>query len=602
MEFNRVLSNQGLDLRFDDLTYRVNAWTDAFKIEKKIILQGVSGTFNRSQLCAIIGCSGSGKSSLLNALSGYKTNGCTGTILINNKPQDLKFFKKQSCYIMQEDQLHLQLTVIESMIFASKLKCFTFSLDASQLKIIDYILESLNLFKVQNTITKHLSGGERKKLSIALELIHNPSIMFFDEPTSGLDSSSANQVLNTLKDLANSGRTIICTIHQATSSQLKIFDDLYVLTPSGHCIYHGMTSNLLDYLAVQGLRCPLYHNTADYIIEISLGEYGDHVEKLVKYINNGKSIEWLKNTKMEVLVKENQSKIENTSDEFKDKTFTRHNYQKLIQFIILLHRCTVKTLREKFVVTRLLVHIIVSAVYGWIYFDVGINASYIHDNLMLLFFSLLFIMYTASSSMIINFPLEIPILSKEYFNQWYSLASYYLSYTIVDFPIQVACTFLYCVILYYFTGQPLEWSRFGMYMLMMLMVGLLSQTIGMLMGTLFSDLRFSTILTSFLLMPWMMFGGIFIRISDTPEIFRWLFDISFMKHAMEGIVHCIYGWDRPKLNCSKIYCYNSLPSHILKDLDMSVNKYWFNFLAVSAIYLLLKVVTYLVLKEKLKIH
>lgn len=135
------------------------------------------------------------------------------------------------------------------------------------------------------------------------------------------------------------------------------------------------------------------------------------------------------------------------------------------------------------------------------------------------------------------------------------------------------CTLLYSAVLYYFTGQPLEWSRFGLYTLMMLMVGLLSQTIGMLIGTIFNDLRvsiyvgvaliiifnflcyqFSTILTSFLLMPWMMFGGVFIKISDTPELFRWLFNISFMKHAMEGIVHCIYGLNRPKLHCSKVYC------------------------------------------------
>lgn len=82
--------------------------------------------------------------------------------------------------------------------------------------------------------------------------------------SSGLDSSSANQVLVTLKDLTVSGRTIVCTIHQASASQLKIFDILYILTPSGQCIYHGMPSNLLNYLAIQGLRCPLYHNTADY--------------------------------------------------------------------------------------------------------------------------------------------------------------------------------------------------------------------------------------------------------------------------------------------------------------------------------------------------
>ncbi|XP_025203167.1 ATP-binding cassette sub-family G member 4-like isoform X2 [Melanaphis sacchari] len=555
MDFNLMLLNKGLDLNFTDLTYQVNIWTDTFEIEKKTILKGVSGAFYRGQLCAIIGCSGSGKSSLLNALSGYKTSGYSGTILINDKPRELESFQKQSCYIMQEDQLHMQLTVREAIEFASKLKNLTLSLNTSKLKMIDLILENLNLLKIQNTATMNLSGGERRKLSIALELIHNPSIMFFDEPTSGLDSLSANQVLEILRELANSGRNIISTIHQASASQLKIFDILYVLTPSGQCIYHGLTSNLLDYLAAQGVRCPLYHNTADFIIEVSLEECGDQAKQLVEYIKNGKSSEWLKNTSQENLVKKNQLKVVNINDECQDRQFIEYIYNHLIQLVILLHRCTVKTLREKFITTRLLVHIIVSAVYGWVYFGVGINASFIHDNLMLLFFSLLFIMYTASSSMIINFPSEFQILSKEHFNQWYSLLSYYLSFTIVDLPIQVLCTFLYCVVLYYFTGQPLEWPRFGLYMLMMLMVGLLSQTIGMLMGTLFNDLRFSTILTSFLLMPWMMFGGIFIKISDTPKMFRWLFDISFMKHAMEGIVHCIYGMDRPKLYCPKHFAF-----------------------------------------------
>ncbi|CAH1710926.1 unnamed protein product [Aphis gossypii] len=437
MELNSMLLNEGLDLKFEDLTYKVNNWTDKFKIEKKTILKGVSGAFYQGQLCAIIGCSGSGKSSLLNALSGYKTSGYSGTIFINNKPQELKSFKKQSCYIMQEDQLHVQLTVREAMEFASKLKCLTLSLNANKLKMIDLILENLNLLKIQDTATVNLSGGERRKLSIALELVHNPSIMFFDEPTSGLDSLSANQVLGTLRELANTGRNIISTIHQVSASQLKIFDILYVLTPSGQCIYHGFTSKLLDYLAAQGLRCPLYHNTADYIIEISLGEYGDHAEKLVKYIKNGKSSEWLKNTGQKDLVKADQSTGVNINDECQDRQLIKYIYNHLIQLVILSHRCTVKTLREKFITTRLLVHIIVSAVYGWVYFGVGINASFIHDNLMLLFFSLLFIMYTASSSMIINFPLEIQILSKEHFNQWYSLLSYYISFTIVDLPIQV---------------------------------------------------------------------------------------------------------------------------------------------------------------------
>ncbi|XP_050431659.1 ATP-binding cassette sub-family G member 1-like [Adelges cooleyi] len=587
-----LLSRHILNVEFKDLTYEVNTWTEDLKFNKKTVLNGINGAFSYGQFCAIIGCSGCGKSSLLNILSGYNANNYSGTILINNKLRDIKLFKKQSCYIMQEDHLYNEFTINEAMEFAMKLKNSVLMLDSRKLKMIDDILNNLHLDSQRNTFTAKLSGGERRKLSVALELIHNPSMMFFDEPTTGLDSLSANKVVSMLKDLSTSGRTIVCTIHQASALQLEMFDVLYVLSPTGHCIYHGLTSDLTDFLAEQGLQCPLFHNIADFIIEVSLGEHGDHVYNMIKSIENGKQPKLINNTDQSKYVGE----IQLPDEKYK---ITKQNRHCLIQLITLLHRSVKKMSREKFLSTRLLVHILVGSLYAWIYFRIGDNASFIHDNLMLLFFSLMFIMYTASSTMIISFPLEFQVLAKEHFNQWYSLTTYYISNTIVDLPVQMLCTFLYCVVVYYFTGQPPEFLRFTFFTLIVLMVGLLSQAIGMLMGTLFDDLKFSTVFTSFLLMPWMMFGGVFIKISDTPLLFRWMFDISFMKHAMEAILHCVYGSNRAKLHCPKMYCYNTIPSKVLNDLDMPVNIYWYNMAALTTIYLIMKMLVYQVLKKKL---
>ena len=178
------------------------------------------------------------------------------------------------------------LTVLETMNSAAYLKLGRRLQANIRLKIIQDTLELLGLDMCLATRVKSLSGGEQKRLSIAVEMITNPPVMYFDEPTSGLDSSSSLQVMTQLRELAKSGRTIICTIHQPSSRLLELIDTVYLLA-SGECLYSGPLGQMVHHFELANFHCPAQYNRADFALEVASRErYGDY-EKLVTSARHG---------------------------------------------------------------------------------------------------------------------------------------------------------------------------------------------------------------------------------------------------------------------------------------------------------------------------
>lgn len=244
-------------------------------IHERTILNGITGMVSPGEILAILGPSGSGKSTLLNALAGrLHGHGLTGTILANGSKLSRPVLKRTG-FVTQDDVLYPHLTVRETLIFCSLLRLPRTLSRKEKVLIVESVITELGLVKCQNTIIgnsfiRGVSGGERKRVSIAHEMLINPSLLILDEPTSGLDSTAAHRLVKTLGTLAQKGKTVVTSMHQPSSRVYQMFDAVLVLT-EGHGLYFGKGSEAMSYFEAVGFIPSFPMNPADFLLDLANG-------------------------------------------------------------------------------------------------------------------------------------------------------------------------------------------------------------------------------------------------------------------------------------------------------------------------------------------
>ncbi|NP_001036237.1 broad substrate specificity ATP-binding cassette transporter ABCG2d [Danio rerio] len=277
----------GATVSFHSIRYRVEQKTGPVcrrtTVQKEILLD-LNGIM-RPGLNAILGPTGSGKSSFLDVLAGRKDPaGLSGEVLVNGALQPANF-KCLSGYVVQDDIVMGTLTVRENLSFSAALRLSSHVSPREKEARVNHLISELGLNKVADSkvgtqIIRGISGGERKRTSIGMELIIDPSVLFLDEPTTGLDASTAHSVLLLLKRMAGQGRTIIMSIHQPRFSIYRLFDSLTLLA-NGKQVYHGPAQDALDYFSNIGYACEAHNNPADFFLDVINGS------SVTKIQNNG---------------------------------------------------------------------------------------------------------------------------------------------------------------------------------------------------------------------------------------------------------------------------------------------------------------------------
>lgn len=262
-------------LSFENIAYGIDKSNRNGKI-----LKGISGTVKPGEIMALLGGSGAGKTTLLDILAmKRKTGDVTGSIKVNGSDIPRKDYSKLIGFVDQDDYLLPTLTVYETVLNSALLRLpRALSFAAKQSRVYQ-VLEELRILDIKdrvigNDFERGISGGEKRRVSIACELVTSPLILFLDEPTSGLDANNANNVVECLVRLAKTySRTLVLSIHQPRSNIFHLFDKLILLS-NGEMVYSGDAIRVSEFLTNNGYQCPSDYNIADYLIDITFESEG----------------------------------------------------------------------------------------------------------------------------------------------------------------------------------------------------------------------------------------------------------------------------------------------------------------------------------------
>lgn len=572
---NLMLENyKQVALSFDDICYCIDG---------KPILNKAFGAAKPGECMAIMGSSGAGKSTLLDILACKNKSGFTsGDLYINGRKLSSKkeydIYKNAIGFVNQDDIMIPTLTVYETVLNSALLRLpNSMPLGVKQAKVLQILCElkisHIKDMLIGSDIERGISGGEKRRVAIACELVTSPSILFLDEPTSGLDGYNAFNVVECLVRLAKVyNRTIIFTIHQPRSNIVSMFDKLLLLS-DGDVIYSGPLSDCAKYFSSIGFNCPSGYNIADYLIDITneriettvddienshecdpstessevseWQHYASHRDELAKTLNptkiltrNDKNLAQLfVGSYIALATKASiNDGILNTVSLFFEIDNTMKKASWLNQLSILSSR-TFKNLyrNPKLLLGHYLLSLVVGCFCSYLYYDVENNISGFQNRLGLFFFLLTLFGFSTLTGLD-SFANERAVFIRERSNNYYNPISYYVSKLLCDvLPLRVFPPVILLAILYPLVGLNMTGYKFWVAIGIMILFNLAASMEVLVIGILVRDSGSATMLSVLLLLLSLLFSGLFINKETIPLGLLWVEKLSVFHYAYEAL-------------------------------------------------------------------
>ncbi|XP_052300205.1 pleiotropic drug resistance protein 1-like isoform X3 [Citrus sinensis] len=549
-----VLPFEPHSLIFDEVTYSVDM-PQEMKLQgvledKLVLLNGVSGAFRPGVLTALMGVSGAGKTTLMDVLAGRKTGGyITGSIKISGYPKKHETFARISGYCEQNDIHSPFVTVHESLAFSAWLRLAPEVDSETRKMFIEEIMDLVELNPLRQSLVglpgvNGLSTEQRKRLTIAVELVANPSIIFMDEPTSGLDARAAAIVMRTVRNTVDTGRTVVCTIHQPSIDIFESFDELFLMKRGGQEIYVGPlgrhSCHLIRYFeAIPGIeKIKNGYNPATWMLEVTAAS--QEVALGVDFTDIFKRSE---------LYRGNKALIEDLSKPTpgsKDLYFpTQYSQSAFTQFIACLWKQHWSYWRNPpYTAVRFFFTTLISLMFGTLFWDLGTKTGKNQDlfNAMgSMYIAVLFIgvQYCFSVQPIVS--VERTIFYRESAAGMYSGQPWALAQAAIEIPYIFIQSSLYGVLVYAMIGFDWTAAKFFWYIFFMFFTLLYFTFYGMMAVAMTPNHHIAAIVSTLFFGFWNVFTGFLIPRPRIPIWWRWYYWADPMAWTLYGLVVSQFG-------------------------------------------------------------
>uniref|UniRef100_A0A671QCK0 ATP-binding cassette sub-family G member 2-like n=1 Tax=Sinocyclocheilus anshuiensis TaxID=1608454 RepID=A0A671QCK0_9TELE len=531
----------GPTVTFHNLRYRIKERLGMFSRQwvEKDILRDVSGILNPG-MNAIMGPTGSGKTSLLDVIAGRKDpKGLkSGQVLVDNTivTSDLRLC---SAYVVQNDILMGTLTVRENLAFSANLRLSRKEYSSADKQMrVDSVIQELGLkdcadTKIGTMFLRGVSGGEKKRCSIGMELITSPSLLFLDEPTTGLDANTANSIMELLQKLSKKGKTVIFSIHQPRYSIFSQFDHLTLMN-KGEIIYAGAATKAITYFEELGYKCEPFNNPADFFLDVTNGT-------VLPQIHNNKS-EMCSNSD-EMVENENplaviyrksphflnvKDRLTQISDGFDPEVTKGDRVGYATPFYYQLMLVSGRTVRNilrnpQTSYAQLFLNIFFGILVGLIYYQIPHTLPEALQNRTGAFFFLVINMVFGNLSAVELFISERVLFIHENSSGFYRTSVYFLSKVFADLiPNRILPVFIFSAIPYFMMGLKPDVEAFFLYCVTMSMVSLSAVSLAFLISASAGSFAMANILIALPYVVMMVFGGFLVNLNSMLSGMSWL--------------------------------------------------------------------------------